>query len=267
MLNVQYFISYNVSYFLGISSLLNMQMLLYRNNHILSVYGYNCSKPIDAFQTKALINFPRYFPDSILLSSGTHQTAKEVHKKVCGSLLLREPTNYIGCGWGYVCVNMLYLLLFPNVNISLQPRQFPHNLMIIPCPLTFIHAVICFLFRDYEEVIYLSVFSQQLVSDGLSEWCNWKCLLCIRRTETDIQGSLRNVIVSFPQNWRGIRMDELFVPNPNLCLCSFFLTIVFLFTRFPKLDFLKNLLNHTYLCKHLVLLLISNVRELKLGDL
>lgn len=34
----------------------------------------------DAFQTKGLLNFPRYFYNSILLPRRPHQTAKEVHK-------------------------------------------------------------------------------------------------------------------------------------------------------------------------------------------
>lgn len=34
----------------------------------------------DAFQTKALINVPRYFHDSIILSYRAHQTAKEAHR-------------------------------------------------------------------------------------------------------------------------------------------------------------------------------------------
>lgn len=34
----------------------------------------------DAFQTKALTYFPRYFHDSIPLYHRIHQTAKEVHR-------------------------------------------------------------------------------------------------------------------------------------------------------------------------------------------
>lgn len=63
---VQGFPVISVFYPLDISFLLNTQMLLYRNNRTLHVYGYDCSRPVNAFQTKAWINFPRYFHHSTL---------------------------------------------------------------------------------------------------------------------------------------------------------------------------------------------------------
>lgn len=64
-------VSYNVSYPLDVFSLKYANALC-RNK---------CSRAMnDAFQTKALINFPRYFHRSILLPCTPHQTAKEVHR-------------------------------------------------------------------------------------------------------------------------------------------------------------------------------------------
>lgn len=103
----------------------------------------------DGFQTNTLINFPGYFHHSTLFPQTSTGSCSLTILSLCVC----------------VCVNMIYLSVilsaFLSANISLQPSQFPHSLMIILCPLTFVHAVFCF-FRNFEEVIYLCSFLSSL---------------------------------------------------------------------------------------------------------
>lgn len=84
---------------------------------------------------------------------------------------------------------------------------------------------------------------------SLSEWCNWMCFLCVRKTVKDTQRSLGNVSFSFLLNQRGVRVDELFVTILTV-MALLFISYSYYIHQIPLLGlffvfvFFFNLLKH-----------------------